>query len=186
MIGGVTLNNAPAMSSGDQIGMYCAYVPTSDGKIWGAVSYIFCPAGDVPSSINLMIEPTQAASAPGTTIEWITENLSATNGPPGEVIPVFSGSKDSITPVTFGGAMGYDQSAGIRLTTPSTVPPSDADTMFDLFTQFVVLLFVPDGLPGDPANGFTILWENSDGQPTNAASVTLGVNTVSFLYTGPS
>jgi hypothetical protein len=183
MIGGATVSNAPTMNSGDQIGMYCAYVPVRDGSIWGAVSYVF-PGGDVPTSINLMIQPKQPAPTPGATIEWILENESATDGtPPNAVIPVFSGSPDSITPVTFVGAMGYGQSEGV--TTPSTFFPVN-NNMFNLFLEFILLLFLPDGLPGDPVNGFTVLWGNVNGQPFDAASVTLDANTVSFLYTGPS
>src|ERR1700689_2167582 len=46
-------------------------------------------------------------------IQWIIENEGMTIGLPNWVMPAFSGSATAVTPVTFTGALGYNQAPGV-------------------------------------------------------------------------
>ncbi|MHB8732258.1 MAG: G1 family glutamic endopeptidase [bacterium] len=170
MVSGGTITNAPAMNPGDLVRIYCGYVTALNGSNWGAVYFLFYNdpepvvalepvwsrnphrTAEIPILMNFLFPGPPGVAGQGGSIEWIMENESVTNGPPGTIMPVFSASRDSVTPVTFTQAIGYGQ---------------------------------PEGVTGDPGNGFTVLWQNSDGTVSSVASVALATEAVSITYTGP-
>jgi hypothetical protein len=169
---GYTVNNAPAMQSGDLVQIYCGYFTALDGQKWGSFYFLFLNdlvlepvpkpvsrkgpprIAQVPIMINMITPAPAGALCPGDNVEWIMELESGVVDQAGVIVPVFSASADSITPVTFTQAIAYGQTEGVT---------------------------------GDPVNGFPLDWSATDtGQLSNDALVTLSSETVSILYTGPA
>jgi hypothetical protein len=124
--------NAPNMQSGDSVQFYIGYVDALDGSKWGTVQFVFYSdlesvvvprpvsskwpprTAEIPTFIDLFFQAPGGASCPGATIEWIMENESVTMNPSiPTTMPVFSSSQQSITPLTFAQALGYNQAPGI-------------------------------------------------------------------------
>jgi len=129
--GGYVLN-PPPMKSGDLVEIGCGYLPAHDGTIWGTVYLVFFNDTVVevqpepvsrkgpPRLVNTPVFmgfffPGPPAMIPGAggSVEWIMENQVYTEGEPTTIMPVFSGSQSSITPVTFTYATGYSTDGGV-------------------------------------------------------------------------
>jgi Peptidase A4 family len=119
--GSGSLANPPPMESGNVVQLSCGYTKALDGALWGYVGFVFFddlvenPYQPPCVMANMYFQgPTQGGVVgQGDTIEWILENEAVTMGPPGAIVPVFSGSPptqgapwDQVTPVTFHQAGG--------------------------------------------------------------------------------
>jgi hypothetical protein len=129
--GGGTIKNAPAMKSGDRVQLHCGYVTAHDGANWGSVYFLFYndlrrvypipirqkDTAEIiilrPVLMNFLFPGPASPAGQGGCVEWIMENESVTNDQTGTIMPMFSGSKDSVTPVTFTQALGYGKSVGV-------------------------------------------------------------------------
>ncbi|MGO9604864.1 MAG: G1 family glutamic endopeptidase [Candidatus Binataceae bacterium] len=122
-VAGAGITNA-RMKSGDLVSLSCDYFRANDGSNWGAVSFLFLndvtripitthggPAlsVEVPLLISGFAPGPPSVSGQGGSIEWILENLATTAATPNTIVPVFSASKNSITPITFTAAGGFGQ-----------------------------------------------------------------------------
>jgi hypothetical protein len=129
--GGGTVTNAPAMNSGDLVQIYCGFVQALNGSNWGAVYFLFLNdletvvvpepvsfkgrhrTAQIPILMNFFFPGPPTVPGQGGCVEWIMENETATNNLPGGIMPVFSASPGSITPVTFTQAQAYGQADGV-------------------------------------------------------------------------
>ena len=114
--------------------LYCGYVTALDGSNWGAVYFLFYNdlekivvpdiigrkrqgpprTAQVPILMNFFFPGPSGVPGQGSSIEWIMENESATNDSlVTTIMPVFSASNNSITPVTFTQALGYGHADGV-------------------------------------------------------------------------
>jgi len=150
-------------SPGNYLCFYCGYPSTPSGL--AVVSFLFATSpltwsdpnkirkgGPSQNLFKYYIPPPANVPIVGTSVEWIIENEAKTNGPADAIMPIFSGSPNSITPVRSINAYG---------TTTS-------------------------GQKVSASEGFTVLWSDSNGDPSPVSEVTLSQNQVSILYTGPS
>lgn len=113
--GGGTVMNAPAMKSGDLVQLSCAYATGLDGSPWGHVSFLFYndQSNGSPVLMNFMFPGPPTVAGQGGSIEWIMENEAATNNQSDTIVPVFSATPNSITPITFTQAAGSSQSGSV-------------------------------------------------------------------------
>jgi Peptidase A4 family len=168
MFGGGTVTNAPAMKPGDLVQLYCGYVTARDGSNWGAVYFLFYNDPG-PIIVTHHGPPTRNDHLP-TLLNFFFP------GPSG--VPVQGASIEWIM---------ENESATNTPTVPATMPVFSASS--NAITPVTFTKASGNGqsqsVTGDLVNGFTVLWANNSGQPSNLASVTLAPDKVSIAYTGP-
>jgi hypothetical protein len=116
---------APPMSPGDMVGLTVAYYYEGTSG-WGLVSYIFFDdvtgletievgtkvnvirRPGIPTLYNILSPAPQDAQLQASEADWVIENASITDNIPNLVLPVFSASPSSITPVSFTNALAWE------------------------------------------------------------------------------
>ncbi|MGO9520161.1 MAG: G1 family glutamic endopeptidase [Candidatus Korobacteraceae bacterium] len=164
------ITNPPGMKSGDLVQIYCGYVTALDGSIWGSAYFLFLndleltvipePEESKGRDLGRYCGPYQVGETP------IFMNFFVP-GPPG-----ISGQGGSIEWI-----MENESVTGGYLDTIMPVFSASENSIAPVtFTQ-AMGYGQSEGVTGDPANGFTVVWVS------NVASVALAPETVSITYT---